>query len=183
MPKFCCSVVVLWCCFFTGATKQSKNPALMYCAPAMATATRTARKAIGLDQQKKVFHVHHPFVYIFFLQTALFHILLWTWTQSNYFLILFLNFQYNRLELSPRKDHQHLTNWTASFKWDESSLFSMSHSYRSQVFHSEVSDHKLGLRCSWAGDECVLLIEATVGYSIRRIGNCRLRKIVANTEI
>ena len=28
----------------------------------------------------------------------------------------------------------------------------------------------------WAGDEGLLLIEATVGYSIRRIGNCRLRK-------
>ena len=36
----------------------------------------------------------------------------------------------------------------------------------------------------WAGDEGLLLIEATVEYSIRRIGNCWLRKeIVTNTEI
>ena len=55
----------------------------MYCATAMATATRTAKKAIGLDQQNKVFHVHHPFLYIFFYEVFYF-----TFFRGRDFLIL-----------------------------------------------------------------------------------------------
>ena len=74
MSKFCCPVVALWCCYFTGARESGKSPTPKYCGTGhlgnqskmMATATRTAKKAVGLDQQNKILHVraHHLVLYI-----------------------------------------------------------------------------------------------------------------------
>ena len=60
----------------------------MYCDNSNGDSNENCKKETGLDQQNKIFHVYHPFLYIF-LQTALFHILLRTWTKGNDFLILF----------------------------------------------------------------------------------------------
>ena len=179
MPKLCCSVVVLWCCFFTGATKQGKNPASMYCTTAMATATRTAKKAIGLDQQKNVFHVHHPFVYIFFANCYISHFVVDVNTSQLFPNSFFkLTIQSFRIQLQKKI--------TSIWQIERHRLSAMKALY--SLCHTLI-DHrcftqKFEIINCWAGDEGLLLIEATVGYSIRRIGNCRLRKkIVTNTEI
>ena len=73
------------------------------------------KQSPGLEQQNKVFHVHHSSLYIFFTNCFISYFVVDLNTRQLFPNSFFLNLQYNHLEFTFRT--------TTSYKCDESSLY------------------------------------------------------------